>query len=590
MFALLVAIIFLQLTLVAIIPEQQYQAEWRTSLEAAEAFELLAAMSSTATVPGTSFSVTIPVGTGPVSPLATASSGLLQYSALDPVSMSVSFRFVPHFRSGQVTRINQDVILLMDSSGSMRWNDPSDLRISGAKEYVGRLLYPDRVAIVDFDAVAQFTRAHSSTKPGCTVGPVHHLNAAGHDGIPNFAEAQSDLDCIDSSGYTNFGDAIRLANNEFLGFGDPGHAWVMILLTDGQNCRSGDCPSATLDNLARSEAARAKALGITIYTIGLGSDVNAALLTQIATITGGSYFPAPTAESIRWIYFEISRRYRGAFVCGLLSSEELTYGTLSLNLGSRQYPTQDMRLEGGAIVIEQGDGTVIRNGFPYTYVRLPDGAAAVSLTAITLIGESFATSGSGYQVVQARLMARDLIDQTIYKVDLATESETIGNISESVQYWTSQGAATQNASNAIRGPLFEAERLASWAHENASAGDQPAARALVDLSKSQLSLAISQTEEQENQGAMQAWFADMIRDDLLVSGCKLDQWLNWYDGITIRIQSPAAAAWARWFEESFEALGADVSIGFAFDQAVITLHAVDTILMDRRILRLDQGA
>ena len=44
-----------------------------------------------------------------------------------------------------------DIVLVIDSSGSMSWNDPKDMRKSTAKRFVDELREDDRVSIVDFD-------------------------------------------------------------------------------------------------------------------------------------------------------------------------------------------------------------------------------------------------------------------------------------------------------------------------------------------------------------------------------------------------------------------------------------------------------
>jgi Ca-activated chloride channel family protein len=96
---------------------------------------------------------------------------------------------------------------------------------------------------------------------------------------------------------------------------------VLILLTDGQNNRGEIDP--------QTAAAAAKALGIRIYTIGVGTrgyapypmrdpwgnvvyqqmqvDIDENLLTQIATQTGGKYFRATDEQALRRVYQEIDR-------------------------------------------------------------------------------------------------------------------------------------------------------------------------------------------------------------------------------------------------------------------------------------------
>jgi len=249
LFTLLIVLVFINLALLAPLPNRQYDAEWETSHKVLESFGQLRSFLAGPQVEGSEYTIPIPLGTYPASPLGATSPGTLALNVSE-AGPSFSFRFVPNFFRANVAKIDQDVILLMDSSGSMQWNDPQRLRISGAKEYIGQLTRPDRVAIVDFDSVARFTLANVG-------GPIMHLYSVGHNGFPDYAQAQSELDTIDANGGTNFGDAIRIANDEFRSYGDPKHAKVMILLTDGQN----NFPWQNA--LALSEAQRAKPLNVT---------------------------------------------------------------------------------------------------------------------------------------------------------------------------------------------------------------------------------------------------------------------------------------------------------------------------------------
>lgn len=96
---------------------------------------------------------------------------------------------------------------------------------------------------------------------------------------------------------------------------------ILILLTDGQNNRG------EVDPLTAASAAQA--LGIRVYTIGVGTrgfapypirdqwgrityqqvqvEIDEELLTQIADQTGGKYFRATDAQALRRIYSEIDK-------------------------------------------------------------------------------------------------------------------------------------------------------------------------------------------------------------------------------------------------------------------------------------------
>src|SRR6266571_2774071 len=118
LFALLVVLIFMQAAIFLVIPAKQYDAERNTSLQAMAAFNLLRSLASGAAVPGGEFTVTIPVGTQSVSPFSAPSSGDLTFNTGDTTTANVSVQFVPAIHDSHVSKIDQDIILMIDSSGS----------------------------------------------------------------------------------------------------------------------------------------------------------------------------------------------------------------------------------------------------------------------------------------------------------------------------------------------------------------------------------------------------------------------------------------------------------------------------------------
>ncbi len=576
LFALVIVLLFLQIAVFGAIPARQYEAEHSTAMEALAAFDLLRSAAAGAAFPQGRFTVTVPVGTAAVSPFAASSAGVLQFDTEDVTTADLSYSLVPRIHDSRVTKVDQDVLLLIDSSGSMNQNDPQRLRITGGKDYVGHLSYPDRIAFVDFDSVARLTKANVGLSP-------HHLNTPAHNGVPNYNEALTDLDTIDQSGGTNFGAAIQVGNNELIANGMKSHAWVEILLTDGQN------NFAWQDALARSEAQRAKANGITIFTIGLSNDADAALLQEIAQTTGGTYYAAPTAQSIRFIYFEIAMHYTGAITCGTLTAASGVSGSVSLSLGNARYPSQTLRLEAGGITVTQSDGAVVHQGIPVSLQMSSVGTGALRITLLTFTGPAFRTSGSDYEFIEARFLHQRLDETAIERADLGDQSREVGNISTYLQYWSTQGAATQAAAAAVRAPLEQARAVLGWGDANMTSGKPTLAKFNVDRGQAHLSAAIAQAQEQAGQGTMLPWLARSTEDQILAVGCQLDQWRNWYQGITMTIQSPNAAAWAIWFNDTFRPSGVPISYGTSGSNVVLSLNAIDRLIVDERVIQLSLG-
>ena len=586
MFTLLVILMFLQLTIVAVLPGQEYSAEWATSRAAIDSFERLRLAAQLAVVPGSQFSIPVPLGTDAVSPFSTARQGNLRFDPANTTSIQISFKYVPKLFQATVTHVDQDVVLAIDSSGSMTWNDPSNLRISSAQEYMRNLIPPDRVASIDFDDNAFFTRANIG-------GPAHFLNYP-PNGELMYISPQADLTTIDSAGSTNWGAAIKIANDEFVAHGIPAHAWNLIVLTDGQNTC---CPNGSDgDALAIAQSLRAKALGVTIYMIGLGADLNEPLMKTVAANTGGTYYHAVTANDIRWVYYEISRRYLSAFVCGLQSTQEASFGTLQLHLGATRYPAQTMLMEAGAINVQQDKSSTLWRGMPLDYRETGDGLA-LSATLATLVGQSQTATGTGFETVQGRVIGRDLLSQTIQKAPLDQTSTLITSGRQDFEYWATQGAAkVPNAINAVSPYLVKAANYAQWAQNNWTIRNFVNAKFNADKAQGQLSILVGTPgipgviDNETTNGDIQGWLAFQTKDNVRVNGCRLGQWLNWYSGVTFRVTSPNAAAWSVWFNETFRAVGAGVTTGVVGGVAVITIRAVDTLVVDRRYIEISFGS
>lgn len=160
---------------------------------------------------------------------------------------------------GQVERLIADVILVVDRSADSQLG-----QIKAAAERIIDLLGPnDRVGLVSFATEATLD---------ARLTPV-----AEADGV------RAALARLVAEGKTALGEGIAVAADELAFAGRPEAAWIQILLTDGRN------------NFGRSllEAAQTAAeRNVTIYAIGMGRFVNRALLTEIANITGGQFFPA----------------------------------------------------------------------------------------------------------------------------------------------------------------------------------------------------------------------------------------------------------------------------------------------------------
>jgi Ca-activated chloride channel homolog len=103
---------------------------------------------------------------------------------------------------------------------------------------------------------------------------------------------------IQAGGTTNYSDALTKAQAELTGpQSRQGVPHIIVMMTDGNPTDRPDVP-ATVE--------RVKASGLTIYTIGLGTDLDRDLLKTIAT-DATHFYEAPTEVQLAEIYSTIAR-------------------------------------------------------------------------------------------------------------------------------------------------------------------------------------------------------------------------------------------------------------------------------------------
>lgn len=179
-----------------------------------------------------------------------------------------------------------DLVLVLDASRSMQEGAPGggtklDAAVAAARGLLGSLRWgPERAALVGFHRAGQ--RVQDLTADGAA------MDAA--------------FGRLESGSGTRIDLGLRAAA-EALAARRPAARGVVILLTDG---RQDDGRVAAV--LAAAD--RLAALGTTVYTIGLGQDVDAGLLGLVAGRPERAYLAPSTADLAR-IYHEIG----GALPC-----------------------------------------------------------------------------------------------------------------------------------------------------------------------------------------------------------------------------------------------------------------------------------
>ncbi|MBX2866605.1 VWA domain-containing protein [Candidatus Kaiserbacteria bacterium] len=186
--------------------------------------------------------------------------------------------------------IPTDVVLAIDLSGSMN-NDggdppePISSVISSAESFIARLNTGDQVGIVTYASSATIAQSLTSQK-----------NAA------RTVVRSLEISPSEEQGTTNTGDALYRAKDILTSDAHSMDArMVTVLLTDGLATAPGEDPE-----MYAQEAANAlKEEGVSLFTIGLGGNVNESFLTSIAS-SESHYFKAASAVTIDQIYRSVT--------------------------------------------------------------------------------------------------------------------------------------------------------------------------------------------------------------------------------------------------------------------------------------------
>jgi Ca-activated chloride channel family protein len=184
-----------------------------------------------------------------------------------------------------------DIVIALDISTTMGAPDFAPFsRLEAAKEVVAEF-----VARRDFDRIGLIAFAQNA----------FHLAPPTRDypillGLLDRAALVSDLESAASQRMDRTAIGMGIASSANMLRSSTATSKVIILLTDGDN-------NAGIDPSRAAEAAAA--LGIRIYTIGMGlpgqGDLNEDLMREVATIGRGLYFRAEDIEGLQQIYRRI---------------------------------------------------------------------------------------------------------------------------------------------------------------------------------------------------------------------------------------------------------------------------------------------
>ncbi|ODP26697.1 Mannan endo-1,4-beta-mannosidase [Paenibacillus nuruki] len=170
-----------------------------------------------------------------------------------------------------------DIIFSIDVSSSMKDNDPKDIRLQAVNNFISKLDANDRASIQQFSFIA-VSWAHLTSDKQTVREAVYSVKGFGG---------------------TDIYAALEESFNEFRWNGKSDNDKFLVLLTDGKGNDENELVEDMLKNFRENH--------ISIYTIGLGSDIDESNLKHIASSTGGSYFYALTADNIDIAYENVAK-------------------------------------------------------------------------------------------------------------------------------------------------------------------------------------------------------------------------------------------------------------------------------------------
>lgn len=185
---------------------------------------------------------------------------------------------------------NIDVVLVIDSSGSMQKNDPLSLRVPAAKLFISLLDEGDRAGIVSFS-----DRGHLLS------------DLTFVDSEENKNKLFSAADRISADGlYTNLFEAFNSGYVTLSLQKESDREKIIVLMSDGMmDVGNLDQDRRLIDTLENSLTETLRKDNIRVYTIAFTDQSDRKLLEKISKRTGGFYNTAPTDKDFHGVFTSI---------------------------------------------------------------------------------------------------------------------------------------------------------------------------------------------------------------------------------------------------------------------------------------------
>lgn len=224
-------------------------------------------------------------------------------------------RFSKH-TGGGICTTPVDTMLVLDRSGSMNAGGKLAAAKAAASAYVDTAEQADKIGFISFATTAS--------------NPIDQMLSSDRDAVKKVINAIA----VEKGSlqYTDLGEALRSAVLELQSPRQvPNAKPVIIALTDGvanrplNPTKKGD--KTFPEKYATDVALAARSMGIELYTIGLGKDINAAFLRDRIATDPAHYFNAPVAADLGDAYKKISETVckQEGFITDIVITQPATF-------------------------------------------------------------------------------------------------------------------------------------------------------------------------------------------------------------------------------------------------------------------------
>jgi len=213
------------------------------------------------------------------------------------------------FAHDEIRDLPLSILFIVDVSGSMTPSLKDE--IEAVKSFAQNLREKDRVALIKFSDFV-IVELQPTEKKELLFDALSHLWAFGQ---------------------TRLYDAILQGINLMLG--ESGARKAIIVLSDGLDNLSSESAFSVTDFYKREVLEKNKSFSI--FTIGLGEEIDEMGLSAVADATGGKFFRSPTAGELKALYNAILEQIQSEYVIAYESAEKregaIVEGKVSVDAG-----------------------------------------------------------------------------------------------------------------------------------------------------------------------------------------------------------------------------------------------------------------